>query len=233
MVAKLFSVVGRPGTDVGIFARLLSARLRAAETLSVRVAAAAEVSHGTHLGNQIAQRDAEQEGCLLPSAIVAPLVQHRLQRAQISGGTCVLSAFPRTNDQLRMLQHAGLGTPQVLHLVLSREDAEHRSAERRVCVSTGEPMYPVLAVAGAPGGVYEYLVESECDSPMPVRDPADSQPVLARRLDAFDEQTAPLLDQLRSRGAVQDIPLGETAEDTWEAILAACGLPPERPTTDD
>ena len=35
------AVIGRPGTEAPLFARLLSARLRAAEPLSVRVAAAA------------------------------------------------------------------------------------------------------------------------------------------------------------------------------------------------
>ncbi len=228
-LGPLLAVLGRPGTEAPLFARLLSARLRAVETVSVRAAAAAEISHNTHLGMQIAARaaNAAEAGCLLPSSLVAPLVQPRLQRVQAMGGTCILSNFPRTADQLRMLQHFGLPAPQVLNLELSRPDAERRVADRRVCESCGEPMYPIPAVVGAPGGLHAHLVESECDAPAPRREVLDLGPALTRRLDAFDEHTVPLLHALRGRGAVHDITLGSTAQATWDAVLAACGLPPD------
>ena len=225
---RLLAVLGRPGTDAPVFARLLSARLRATETVSVRVAATAELNHRTQLGMQISQRvGPELDGNLLPSALVAPLVQARLQRAQMSDGTCVFSGFPRTQDQLRMLHHAGLETPRILHLVLSRSEAEQRVAGRRICDTSGEPMYPAPAIDGAPSDLYQYLIESECDKPSPRQDALDLPPALERRLNAYEEHTVPLLDALRGRGAVCDIPLGETAQATWDAVLAACGLPPD------
>lgn len=223
------AVIGRPGTEAPLFARLLSARLRAAEPLSVRVAAAAEVSHNTHVGMQIAARAANnaEVGHLLPSSLVAPLVQPRIQRALSTGRICILSNFPRTSDQLRMLQQFGMPTPQVLHLELSRPDAERRVADRRVCDSCGDPLYPMPAVAGAPGGLHLHLIEADCDAPAPRHHALDLGVALKRRLDAFDQHTVPLLKELRGRGAVHDIALGDTAEATWDAVLAACGLPPD------
>ena len=222
------AVIGRPGTEAPLFARLLSARLRAAEPLSVRVAAAAEVSHNTHVGVQIAARVANsaEVGHLLPSSLVAPLVQPRIQRALSTGRICIMSNFPRTSDQLRMLQQSGMPTPLVLHLELSRLDAERRVADRRVCDSCGDPMYPMPAVAGAPGGLHVHLIEADC-APAPRHHALDLGVALKRRLDAFDQHTVPLLKELRGRGAVHDIALGDTAEATWDAVLAACGLPPD------
>jgi adenylate kinase family enzyme len=224
---RVLSLLGRPGTDTGLFARLLAARLRAPEALSVRVAAAAEVRHRTHLGVQIERWSDEHVGANLPSALVAPLVQSRLQMAAASGGELVLAGFPRSADQLRMMQHAGLSTPTVLHLSLPRDQSVLRVADRRVCDACGEPMYPLNAVKGAPAGLHTHLVESDCETPIPRQDSADLSSPLALRLDDFDTHTAPLLEQLRGRGAVLDIPLGETAQATWNGVLVACGLPPD------
>ena len=59
--------------------------------------------------------------------------------------------------------------------------------------------------------------------------------MLARRLDAFDEHTLPLLERLRGGGVVHDVPVAaaddepglarfELAGETWAAVQAACGL---------
>jgi len=226
-MSKVFAVLGRPGTEPALFARLLGLQLRAAEVFSVRAAAAAEMEHRTHLGNQIAQLAApDLKGQLLPSAIVAPLVQTRLPRASVSGGALVLAGFPRTADQLRMLQHAGFGTPHsVLHLNLTRADAEHRVADRRVCEACGEPMY--TPPGNTTGAIHAHLVDADCEAHAPRRDPHDDPSVLRRRLDAYDAHTSPLIEQMRARGVVHDIDVDNDAEATWARMLAACGLLPD------
>lgn len=262
----LLSVIGRPGAERALYARLLSARLRC-EVLSVSKAAAMEAAAGTHLGSKLREAAAAIETggskqALLPSNLVAPIVSERLQRALLIPNSrpdkvnLVLSGFPRSADQLQMLQMAGAragvpATPKVIHLVLGRDEAERRLAIRRVCTSCGEAMYPMppkeqqkakAAAASLPGGaeasakagaasanLYTHLVEraSECDAPRPVRAQADEAEFAALRLDAYDRHTLPLLDALRARGAeVIDVPVLESAEETWTAVELALGLEP-------
>ena len=174
-------------------ARLLGARLNA-EVVSVPSAATAEVEHSTHLGKRL--QDAPtlpDRRSLLPSSLVAPLVMPRLERyaTQTSGAarpvSLILSNFPRTNDQLTMLQRCALPVePTILHLMMSREDAEARLAARRVCATCGEPMYPLEAATGAsppPGGggtLHAHLVEDA--SAAMRRGPLDRHSTSPRRL---------------------------------------------------
>jgi adenylate kinase family enzyme len=227
----LHAVVGRACTEAPLFARLLAARLRA-ELVAVPAAAAAEVAHGTHLGARIAAATAADTslGTPLPSALVAPLVTPKLQRALLQPGSLVLAGFPRTLDQLTMLQQAGLpALPRVIHLMLPREEAERRLAERHVCGNCGEPMRRLPAEAGAPAGLHAHLLEeaTECDAPAPRRAAIDAEESVLRRLNAFDAHTVPLLERMEARGAeVLHVPVSESAHDTWAAIEAACGLEP-------
>ena len=263
---SLLAVLGRPGAETALYSRLLSARLRC-EVLSVPKAAAMEAAAGTHLGSKLREAAAAIEsgaaaGSLLPSNLVAPIVSERLRRALLVPArrpnqvNLVLSGFPRTPDQVQMLQMAGASAgvpavPKVIHLVLGRDEAERRLAIRRVCASCGEAMYPMpakdqqqakAAAASLPGGaeasaaagaasanLHTHLVEhaSECDHPRPVRAAADTPDLVARRLDAFDQFSLPLLESMRARGAeVVEVPVLESAEETWRSVELAVGLEP-------
>lgn len=250
----MLALLGRPGTELSLHARLLAARLRC-EVLSVPNAAAAEVAHGTHLGGRLAEAAAVAgaAGALLPSSLVAPLVMERLKRTLLlprpeEATKLVLSGFPRTADQLTMLQQSGaaagvVAAPTVVHLTLERAEAERRLATRRVCASCGEAMYPMppseqqrakVAAASVPGGaaasaaagaasavLYTHLVEeaSECDAPLPVHAASDASDAVLRRLDAFDQHTLPLLERLRSRGTeVIEVECMLSAEETCEEL---------------
>jgi adenylate kinase family enzyme len=166
----------------------------------------------------------------------------RLERASSHGSpSLVLSGFPRTADQLTMLQRVGLGEPHIIHLDLSRGAAERKLADRRVCTRCGEAMHPLPPVEGAPtnaAALYAPVVEcaSDCDAPTPVRTAADETAAVHRRLDAYDAQTVPLLERLRKRGAVTDVVVREGSGDfglsfgeTWADVERACGLEPLDP----
>ena len=155
---RLISLIGRPGVEVSLYARLLSARLRA-ELLAVPPAAAAEVAHGTHLGKQLSAAAADAVGKPLPSNLVAPLIMPKLQRAAQLQAPLVLSGFPRNLDQLTMLQQAGVPTlPTVVHLELPRVIAERRLADRHICANCGEPMRriepPTTGEGAVPAGLW-------------------------------------------------------------------------------
>ena len=222
----LVSLLGRPGAEVPLFARLLSARLRA-ELVSVPAAAAAELAHATHLGAQL-QKAAPLIGAPLPAALVAPLVLPKLERATRGAAepNLVLSGFPRTLEQLTMLQHAGVSAmPRIVHLTLPRAEAERRLASRCVCANCGEAMHTLPPSAGAPAGLHVHLLEeaTECEAPKPSRAAADAPDAVRRRLDAFDALTMPLIEKLQARGAeVREVAVCESADETWRAVEAAC-----------
>ena len=54
MKRHVYAVLGRPGTEAAMVARLLGARLN--EVVSVPSAATAEVEHSTHLGKRLQGR---------------------------------------------------------------------------------------------------------------------------------------------------------------------------------
>ena len=233
---RLISLIGRPGVEVSLYARLLSARLRA-ELLAVPPAAAAEVAHGTHLGKQLSAAAAGAVGKPLPSNLVAPLIMPKLQRAAQLQAPLVLSGFPRNLDQLTMLQQAGVPTlPTVVHLELPRVIAERRLADRHICANCGEPMRriepPTTGEGAVPAGLWAHLLEeaTECDAPSPRRAAIDEADAARERLDAFDAQTLPLLARLEQRGAaVHNVVALENFDETWAAVEAACGLEPLHP----
>ena len=142
----------------------------------------------------------------------------------------MLAGFPRTAEQLTMLQHAGMAAPpQVVHLTLPRSEAEHKIAARRVCANCGEAMHELPAQPGAPPNLLTHLLEeaTACDAPRPVRAAADAADVAARRLDAYELHTLPALERLRSRGAeVTKVAVLESVDETWRAIEHAFGLEP-------
>ena len=64
-------------------------------------------------------------------------------------------------------------------------------------------------------------------TPRPVRAAADTPDLVARRLDAFDQFSLPLLESMRARGAeVVEVPVLESAEETWRSVELAVGLEP-------
>lgn len=230
---KIVGLLGRPGTEAPLFGRLLSARLRA-ELVAIPAAAAAEVQHATHLGGQILEHArAGGDACVgapLPSRFVAPLILPKLQRGLQADASLVLCGFPRSLDQLTMLQQAGvMAPPTVVHLTMDRDEAERRLAARHVCGSCGEAMVPMPPREGTPPGLMMHLLEeaSPCDAPAPARMAIDEADPVRRRLDAYDELTIPLLAKLRARGAeLHEVPVLDAAEDTWDAVAIACGLEP-------
>lgn len=232
---NVWSVIGRPGVDAGLYSRLLAARLRA-QLVAVPEIAAYEVAQRTHVGSQLSVLDGSR-GALLPSPLVSMLVQtplHRAVQTAADGRTSpalLLAGFPRTCDQVRMLQIAGVPPPSVLFLDTSREEAERRLAHRHVCAACGEPMHtvPTKESAATRPPVWVHMIdESDCDQFVPVRAAVDAPAAVRRRLDEFEAHTLPVLEALRAGGAsgVVDVAVAARVEDTWASVEAAVGLEP-------
>ncbi|HVQ75310.1 MAG TPA: adenylate kinase [Candidatus Binatia bacterium] len=195
--------LGPPGAGKGTQARQL------AETWSVAHVATGDMlrealAQGTPLG--LEARRYMDSGGLVPDEVVIGLVADRLTRPDARGGF-VLDGFPRTAAQAealdRLLAARGLGLDRVIFLDVTRPELLRRLTGRRVCRTCGATYHLISApprTAGRCDGCGGELYQREDDAEVAV----------ARRLDVYQSQTAPLLAYYRSRGQLACVP-GEGA----------------------
>ena len=156
-----------------------------------------EARSGSELGRELKQyMDA---GELVPDDAVIKVVEKRLNTGAAKDRGFILDGFPRTNFQAKALEevldHLG-GLDAVVNLVVSTDIVVQRLAGRRVCTNCGanyqvETM-PESSVCQNCGGE---IVQRDDDTPDAIR----------RRLDLYEEQTAPLIEFYRERGLLIEI----------------------------
>jgi adenylate kinase len=147
-------------------------------------------------------------GALVPDGVVIGLVAERLGRPDVKAGF-VLDGFPRTVTQAealdRLLGAQGLPLERVVFLDVSREELLRRLTGRRVCRQCGTAYHLV----SAPPRTADRC--DLCQGDLYQR--ADDAPAtVARRLDVYEKQTAPLLAYYERRALLAAV-RGEGAMD--------------------
>lgn len=154
-------------------------------------------------------------GELIPDDIVLGVIHERLEAPDTQERGFLLDGFPRNTAQAEDLE-AMLG-PRHLDAVLDLEiDTElvlHRLASRRVCevCSTiyGSEQQPELAD-----------VCDSCGGKLVQRDD-DTEDAIRRRLQLYEEQTAPLIDWYGARDLLLPIDATGTPEEVTDRIIGA------------
>jgi adenylate kinase len=190
--------LGPPGAGKGTQARQLAEAWQAAHIATGDMLREA-VAQGTPLGRE-AKRHMDAGG-LVPDEVVIGLVAERLTRPDTRNGF-VLDGFPRTAPQAealdRMLEGRGLALDRVIFLDVPRPELLRRLTGRRICRNCGATYHPVSAPPQRPGRC------DVCGGELYQRDD-DSEAAVARRLDVYESQTAPLLAYYRSRGQLASV----------------------------
>ncbi|MCI0549276.1 MAG: adenylate kinase [Candidatus Rokubacteria bacterium] len=210
--------LGPPGAGKGTQARELAAGAGLVHIATGDMLREA-VANRTPLGLE-AKRHMDSGG-LVPDEVVVGLVADRLTRPDAGAGF-VLDGFPRTAAQAQaldaMLGERGLRLDRVISLEVSRGELLRRLTGRRICRSCGASFHLVFApprVAGRCDNCGGALDQREDDAEGPV----------ARRLDVYDGQTAPLLTYYRDRGLLTPIagegPVDRIAADIKRAMAPA------------
>lgn len=175
-----------PGAGKGTHAAALRERLNVPQISSGDMLRAAVVA-GTALG-----REAEgymNRGELVPDRLVVELVRARVKEPDCAGGF-ILDGFPRTLEQARALQEAGVEIDVVLELHVPDEEVFERMTGRRVHLPSGR-VYHVTRhppkVAGA---------DDVTGEPLSVR-ADDAEDTVRNRIAGYHAQTGPLLDYYR------------------------------------
>lgn len=177
------------------------------------------VEEGGALGRRV--RPFVEGGTLAPDDLVGEAVAARLARADAGAGF-VLDGFPRTVEQVAILDRVLLRLGTSLDAVLSIEAPEtvivRRLAGRRVCPSC-RAVYHLDHRPPRSAGVCD-----ACGSALVQR--ADDEPgVIRERLRVYAERTVPVAREYRDRGILRSVDGSGDANEVFEALRAAVAAP--------
>jgi adenylate kinase len=182
----------------------------------------AAIKGGTALGQKI--QSVYDRGELIPDDLTIELVEERLDQlaqersrgARIDGA--LYDGFPRTIAQANALNRALRARDEDLNAVIAidvpRETLIERLAGRRVCSNCGR-VYNIFSDPPAVDGVCDV-----CGGQVVQR--ADDTPdAVAKRLDLYENETAPLVDRYEEQGLVVRVDGNRPIDDVTESIVAA------------
>ena len=213
-------LMGPQGSGKGTQSERIRSRLRFGSVATGELFRAA-IQGETALGRQI--KAVYDRGELVPDDLTIALVEERLDQlaAETTQGSAIRGAlydgFPRTVAQAdaltRTLLKRGEDVTAVIAIDVPRATLVERLAGRRVCSSCGR-VYNVLFDPP--------MVEGVCDAcGGEIIQRADDTPeAVAKRLDLYDVETAPLLERYEAQGLVERVDGNRAIDDVTEAIVA-------------
>ena len=201
-------LVGPPGAGKGTQATLLAAHYKIPH-ISTGDIFRANLKSGTELGLQA--KSYMDKGELVPDSVTNAMVKDRLTHADTESGF-LLDGFPRNVAQAEVLR-AFLGERSrpldaVVEFGIDNGEIIKRLSSRRTCKSCGKIFAGNLDKCDSCGGdLYQ-------------RDD-DREEVIARRLEVYAEQTAPIVSFYRTEGLLITISaLGAVSSITESALRA-------------
>jgi adenylate kinase len=202
-------LVGPPGAGKGTQAALLAGHYKIPH-ISTGDIFRANLKSGTELGLQA--KSYMDKGELVPDSVTNAMVKDRLQLDDVANGF-LLDGFPRNVAQAEVLRAilAEKRTPldAVLELSIPNEVIVGRLSSRLTCKSCGAPS-PSDATSCSACGATDLYQRAD-----------DSPEVITKRLDVYEEQTAPIVHFYRTEGLLITIDAeGEVAEITERATTA-------------
>jgi adenylate kinase len=200
-------LVGPPGAGKGTQAQFLAAHYSIPH-ISTGDIFRANLKAGTELGNQA--KGFMDRGELVPDSVTNEMVKDRLTHADVANGF-LLDGFPRNVAQAEVLRAilADKKTPlqAVLEFSLADEEIVARLSSRRTCRDCGAPSVGVDKCPTCGGEVYQRE--------------DDKAEVIARRLEVYAEQTAPIISFYRNEGLLISVTAVGNVEDITAHAISA------------
>ena len=200
-------LVGPPGAGKGTQAQFLAAHYSIPH-ISTGDIFRANLKAGTPPGLQA--KGFMDKGELVPDSVTNEMVKDRLTHDDVANGF-LLDGFPRNVAQAEVLRAilAEKKTPlhAVLEFSLANEEIVARLSSRRTCKECGQPSVGQEKCPQCGGDVYQRE--------------DDKAEVIARRLEVYQEQTAPIVSFYRNEGLLITVgALGSVEDITAHAISA-------------
>ena len=172
----------------------------------------AAVKSGTKIGRKA--KAVMEAGELVSDEIVAGIVRERIQQTDYAKGF-MLDGFPRTQVQAelldQMLAELGVGIDRVIEFQVDNETVVQRICGRRIHQSSGRTYHVVFnppKQEGRDDVTGEPLVQREDDNADTVRN----------RLNAYHEQTAPLVSYYSNKGNLVSIDGMQSPEEVYTSL---------------
>ncbi len=199
MASKLNMIImGPPGAGKGTQAKKIIAKYNIPH-ISTGDMFREAISEGTPLG-LLAQKFIN-DGHLVPDDVTIGLVKERLAKDDCANGY-LLDGFPRTIPQAEALEKISKEINREIGLVISietpKEELIRRITGRLVCKNCGAPYHKDSRKPKVEG------VCDICGGPL-VQRKDDNKEALEVRLEAYDNQTKPLLDFYKQKGLLHTL----------------------------
>jgi adenylate kinase len=198
-------LLGAPGAGKGTVAKLLT-EIDGSVQISTGDILRAAVKEGTELGKKA--ESYMKAGDLVPDQLIMDIMGERLLEDDCKAGF-LLDGFPRTIPQAEalkvLLNKLGIDLQAAVNLNVPREVILDRLTTRRTCVDCGA----IYNVKSNPP-----KVEGKCDKcgGNVVQRDDETEEAISKRLDVFNEQTAPLVGFYEKEGLLLDV--NATSSDT-------------------
>jgi len=207
-------LVGPPGAGKGTQAQFLAAHF------SIPHISTGDIFRANLKGNTPLGLEAKKymdKGELVPDSVTNEMVKDRLAQGDLENGF-LLDGYPRNVLQAEVLRAilAENGTPlhAALELSVDKDEVILRLSGRRSC-SNCQRTYHIATEKPAVEGICD-----ACGSALIQRED-DKAEVIARRLEVYEEQTAPIISFYRNEGLLITISaVGAVNEITDSAIAA-------------
>ena len=191
-------LLGAPGAGKGTVAKLLT-KMDGSVQISTGDILRAAVKAGTDLGKKA--EAAMTAGELVSDDLIMGIMGERLLEDDCKAGF-LLDGFPRTIPQAEalkvLLEKLGIELDAAVNLNVPRDVILDRLTTRRTCTDCGA-IYNVKSNPPKAEGVCD-----ACGGPVVQRDD-ETEEAISKRLDVFNEQTAPLVGFYEGEGMLLDI----------------------------
>ncbi len=205
-------LLGAPGAGKGTQAKKLIEKFGIPQ-ISTGDLLRAAVAEGTELGKEA--KSYMDKGELVPDSVVLGMMEERLSQDDCKNGY-ILDGFPRNTAQAeeldKMLDSLGMPLDAALSVEVPTEDLMKRLTGRRTCRECGQ-MYNIYFQPPAEEGKCD-----KCGGELFQRDD-DKEETITKRLEVYQEQTAPLIDYYREKGILKTVTGTGDIDEIFQNVL--------------
>lgn len=208
--------MGPPGAGKGTQARKIAEKY-AIPQLSTGDMLRAAVKAGTDVGKRA--KAAMESGGLVTDDIVVGIIADRIAETDCKKGF-ILDGFPRTVAQATaldsMLKERSLKIDHVIDITCDHEALVARITGRSTCADCGEGYHNVHKKPAKAG------VCDKCGGKLTTR-ADDNEETVRNRLSVYDQQTAPVIEHYRHKGAFKTVDGMEPMDTVLKNLCAIIG----------
>jgi adenylate kinase len=209
-----FVLVGPPGAGKGTQAQFLAAHFNVPH-ISTGDIFRSNLKGGTALG--LEAKKYMDKGELVPDSVTNDMVRDRLTQSDVANGF-LLDGYPRNVAQAEVLRTAlsnlNLKLDAALELSVDNDEVITRLSGRRTCSNCGK-VWHVIYEKPAREGICD-----SCKGDLIQRED-DKAEVISRRLEVYEEQTAPIISFYRNEGLLITVAAVGSVQEITDRCIAA------------